>query len=326
MAAMQTRSWLTAGLTTLALAAAGNVHAAGSFIGIGTGDVSGMDYQAGGAICSLVNAGRSDHQIRCTVSSSPGDVENILALRRGEREFGVAQADVVQQAWRGNGAFEEIGEFRGLRTVFALHSETLTLVAHPDADIETVQDLRGKRVNIGPEVSGQSVTMEALMDALGWTGNDFASAERLDIAEQVDAFCDERIDVAAFVTGHPNNAVQETLSCGGAIIPIEGPAINRLVRSSDQYGSTVIPGGTYSGQSTERPTFGVTSLILSSTNTPQRIVQEVTRSVFEQTGTLRDWHRAFNSLEAAGMARGVGAVEVPLHPGAEEWLDDEGLL
>jgi len=326
MAAMQTRSWLMAGLAALTITAGGTVHAAGSFISISTGDVSGIDYQAGGAICSLVNAERSDHQIRCTVKSSPGGVENILALRQGKREFGIAQADVVQKAWRGNGPFSEIGEFPGLRTVFALHPETLTLVANPDADIETVQDLRGKRVNIGPETSGEAVSMVSLMDALGWTENDFASAERLDATAQVDAFCEEEIDVAVFVTGHPINSVQETLSCGGALVPIEGPAINRLVRLASVYDTTVIPGGTYSGESAEIGTYGVRSLLLSSTNTPQRIVREITRSVFEQSDQLRNWHRAFRSLEPAGMARGVGAVDAPLHPGAEDWLNDEGLL
>lgn len=326
MAAMQSRSWLTAGLAAVMMTAGGSVHAAGSFISISTGDVSGMGYQAGGAICSLVNAQRNDHQIRCTVKSSPGGVENILALRQGEREFGIAQSDVVQQAWRGNGPFSEIGEFRGLRTVFALHPETLTLVAHPDADIESVQDLRGQRVNIGPETSGAALSMVTLMDALGWTENDFASAERFDITAQVTAFCEQEIDVAVFVTGHPNNSVQETLACGGSLIPLEGPAINRLVRSVSHYDTTVIPGGTYSGESSEINTYGMRSLLLSSTNTPQRIVREVTRSVFEQSEKLRKWHRAFDSLEPAGMARGVGAVDAPLHPGAEDWLGDEGLL
>ncbi len=326
MAAMRIRSWLTAGLAALTITAGITVQAAGSFISISTGDVSGMSYQAGGAICSLVNAERNEHQIRCTVKSSPGGVENILALRQGEREFGIAQSDVVQKAWRGNGPFSEIGEFQGLRTVFALHPETLTLIAHPDADIETVQDLRGKRVNIGPEKSGETVSMVALMDSLGWTQDDFASAERLDITNQVDAFCEEEIDVAVFVTGHPNNSVQETLACGGSLVAVEGPAINRLVRSASYYDTTVIPGGTYRGESSEIATYGVRSLLLSSTNTSQRIVREVTRSVFEQTDQFRNWHRAFDSLEPAGMARGVGAVGAPLHPGAEDWLDGEGLL
>lgn len=326
MAAMQTRRWLVGGLASLLVAMGGGAHAAGSFITIGTGDVTGINYQAGGGICSLVNAGRNDHQIRCTVSSSPGAVENILALRRGEREFGFAQSDLVQQAYNGSGVFSEIGEFRGLRTVFALQPETITLVARQDADIETVQDLQGKRVNVGPENSGHSGSMMSLMDALGWTGGDFGSAERLTTSEQVEAFCDGDLDVAVFVTGHPNNAVAETLSCDGAIVPVDGPAINRLVRSAPYYGATVIPGDTYSQQSGEIPTYGVTSLLLSSTNTSQRIVREVTRSVFEQSEAFRDWHRAFRDLEPAGMARGTGAVDAPIHPGAGDWLADQDLL
>ena len=310
----------------LLLAMSGAAHAAGSFVSITTGDVSGVYYQAGGGICSLVNAGRSDHQIRCTVASSQGSVENIRALRRGERAFGFAQSDLVQQAWRGSGAFGESGAFRGLRTVFALHPETLTLVAHPDADIDSLRELRGKRVNLGPRGSGQTASTQALMDALGWTANDFSQAARLNTPEQVDAFCAGDIDVAVFVTGHPSHAVQETLRCGGSVVPVEGPAINRLVRSAAYYSTSVIPAGVYKGVATEVPSYGVTSLLVSSTNTPQRIVREVARSVFERVGQFRDWHRALATLEPAGMARGTQSVEAPLHPGALGWFDEEGLL
>lgn len=326
MAAKQTRGWLRGGLSALLLAMGGSVHAAGSFIAMGTGDVTGIYYQAGGGICSLVNAGRQDHQIRCTVASSPGSVENILALRRGEREFGFAQADLVQQAYRGNGPFSDIGGFRGLRTVFALHPETITLVAGPDADIGTVQDLRGQRVNIGPEGSGQRASMTGLMDALGWTVDDFSATSERGVSDQVDSLCEGDIDVGVFVTGHPNSAVEEALSCGGTLIPVEGPAINRLVRSADYYGATVIPGDVYEGVSSEVPTYGVTALLVSSTNTSQRIVREVTRSVFEGSNEFNDWHRAFGELTPAGMARGTQAVEAPVHPGARQLFEDDGLL
>ena len=327
MPSPQTRQWLIRSLAVALLPAlVGTVHAARSFITISTGDVTGVYYQAGGGICSLVNAGRQEHEIRCSVASSPGSVENIRALRRGERAFGFAQSDLVQQALDGSGPFADDGAFGGLRTVFALHPESVTLVVQSGSDIESVQDIRGERVNIGAEGSGPAATMDSLMNALGWTADDFADAPRMSSSEQVDAFCDDALDVAMFVTGHPNSAVQETLSCDGRLVPIEGPAINRLVRSAPYYNTTAIPGGAYDGVSAEVPTYGVTSLLVSSTNTPQRTVREVTRSVFENIGAFRDWHRAFADLEPAGMARGAGALEAPLHPGAEMWFRDQDLL
>jgi len=299
-----------------ALAFSGSALGARQFIAIGTGDVTGVPYHGGGAICSMVNAGRSDHQIRCTVKSTSGSIANIDALRRGERDFGFAQSDLAQQARRGSGAFDGLGAFEGLRVVAALHPETITLVARGDADIETVQDLRGKRVNFGPAGSGERATMQSLLDALGWTAQDFSETSDLGVAEQIDALCDGDIDAALLVSGHPNNAVNTALECGSRLVPVRGPAINRLVRNASYYSTTVIPAGTYPGMSEETPTYGVTSLLLSSTNTARQTVFEVTRAMFENVDRFRGWHRAFADLTPERMARGTKVIEVPLHPGA----------
>ena len=326
MAPLNTRRWLIASTAILLLSLGNAAHAARSIISLSSGDVTGVYYQAGGGICSLVNAGRKDHQIRCTVATSPGSVDNIRALRQGERAFGFAQSDLVQQAYRGNGAFSESGSFGGLRTVFALHPESITLVARGGSDIESLPDARGNRVNIGPKGSGVAATMRSLMDTLGWTSSDFSMAGRMDASDQVEAFCNDDIDVAVFVTGHPSNAVEQTLACGGRMLPIEGPAINRLVRTSAYYNSTAIPASAYSQLSADVSTYGVTSLLVSSTNTPQSTVREVTRAVLEGIDSFRDWHPALSDLGPAGMARGTESVDAPIHPGAEAWFQDQDLL
>lgn len=310
---------------SLLLIATGAI-AARQFITIGTGNVMGVPYHAGGAICALVNAGRTDHQIRCTATSSAGSIENIDALRRGERDFGFAQSDLVQHAFRGSGPFADRGGFGGLRVVAALHPETLTLVAAPGSGIADLQGLRGRRVNVGAPGSGERATLQALLDALGWTGNDFAATASLGIDARVDALCSGELDAAVFVSGHPSNAVQSMLRCGGSLVPVGGPAINRLVRDAGYYATTVIPGGVYPGVTREVPTYGVTSLLVSSTNTSRETVHEVTRALFDSVARLRDWHGAFADLQRERMARGTRVVAVPLHPGADMYFVAEGLL
>ena len=313
---------MVAGLLLASAAAWG----ARAFITVGTGDVTSVYYHGGGGVCALVNAGRSDHQIRCTVASSAGSVENINALRRGERDFGFAQSDIAQQAYKGAGAFSDRGPFDGLRTVFALHPESVTVVARKGAGIDAVQDLRGKRVNIGAPGSGQRASMQSLMNALGWTENDFSEATEIPGADQVPALCDGDIDAVVFIAGHPNNRVEQALGCGGHLVPVAGPAINRLVRSAPYYTSTVIPGGVYQGVTQEVPTYGVTSLLLSSTNTSRSTVYEVTKAVLEHPDRFRKWHPAFSDLDPAGMARGTSTIEAPVHPGAMMYYKDNDLL
>ena len=119
------------------------------FITIGTGGVTGVYYPTGGAICRLVNKDRREHGIRCSVESTGGSIYNINTIRAGELEFGVAQSDWQYHAYNGSSRFEEQGPFEDLRAVFSVHPEPFTVVARADAGIETFEDLKGKRVNIG---------------------------------------------------------------------------------------------------------------------------------------------------------------------------------
>ena len=149
------------------------------FITIGTGGVTGVYYPTGGAICRLVNKGRKEHGIRCSVESTGGSVYNINTIRDGELEFGVAQSDWQYHAYNGTSKFEEQGAFEGLRAVFSVHPEPFTVVARADAGISNFDDLQGKRVNIGNPGSGQRGTMEVLMEAKGWGMDAFAPGSDL---------------------------------------------------------------------------------------------------------------------------------------------------
>ena len=105
------------------------------FITIGTGGVTGVYYPTGGAICRLVNKGRKEHGVRCSVESTGGSVYNINTIREGELEFGVAQSDWQYHAYNGSSKFEEAGPFENLRAVFSVHPEPFTVVARADAGV-----------------------------------------------------------------------------------------------------------------------------------------------------------------------------------------------
>ena len=109
-------------LKLLAAAAAacmtvGAAQAEQQFVSIGTGGVTGVYYPTGGAICRLVNKGRKEHGIRCSVESTGGSIYNINTIRAGELEFGVAQSDWQYHAYHGTSKFEEAGAFEDLRGV-----------------------------------------------------------------------------------------------------------------------------------------------------------------------------------------------------------------
>jgi TRAP transporter TAXI family solute receptor len=295
------------------------------FITIGTGGVTGVYYPTGGAICRLVNKGRKEHGIRCSVESTGGSVFNINTIRAGELDMGVAQSDWQYHAYNGSSKFEDAGPFKDLRAVFSVHPEPFTVVARSDSGIKSFEDLKGKRVNIGNPGSGQRGTMEVLMNALGWTNDDFALASELKSAEQSKALCDNKIDAMVFTVGHPSGSIKEaTTSCDSVLVNVTGSAVTKLVSENDYYRKATIPGGMYRGSDQDTETFGVGATFVSSTATPADVVYEVVKAVFENFDDFKKLHPAFAVLKKEEMIK--DGLSAPLHDGAAKYYKEAGLM
>ena len=304
---------------------AGAVAAQDTFIAIGTGGVTGVYYPTGGAICRMVNRNRAEHGIRCGVESTGGSVFNINAIRGGELEFGVAQSDWQYHAYNGTSRFEEQGAFEDLRAVFSVHPEPFTVVARADSGIENFEDLRGMRVNVGNPGSGQRGTMEVLMAEMGWTMDDFAVAAELQAAEQSQALCDNNIDAMIYTVGHPSGSIQEaTTSCASKLVPVTGEEIDKLVDENPYYSKATIPGGLYEGNAEDTETFGVRATMVSSDQVDEETVYQVVKAVFENFDRFKKLHPAFENLTKEEMISAGNSA--PLHPGAERYYKEAGLL
>jgi uncharacterized protein len=296
-----------------------------NFVAIGTGGVTGVYYPAGGAICRLVNRGRAEHGIRCGVESTGGSVYNINAVRSGELEFGVAQSDWQFHAMEGTSQFEEQGAFEGLRAVFSLHPEPFTVVARADAGVESFADLQGKRVNVGNPGSGQRGTMEVVMEAMGWTMDDFQLSSELQAAEQSQALCDNNIDAMVYTVGHPSGSIQEaTTACDSVLVEVWNDEIESLVEERPYYRQATIPGGMYRGNDEDTTTFGVGATFVTSAEVPDDVVYEVTKAIFENLDQFKGLHPAFADLTAEEMVS--DGLSAPIHPGAERYYREAGLI
>jgi len=301
------------------------VQAQQKFITIGTGGVTGVYYPTGGAICRLVNKGRKEHGIRCSVESTGGSVYNINTIKAGELDMGVAQSDWQYHAYNGTSKFADAGPFKDLRAVFSIHPEPFTVVARADSGVRHFNDLKGKRVNVGNPGSGQRGTMEVVMEALGWQMSDFALASELKSAEQSKALCDNKIDAMVFTVGHPSGSIKEaTTSCDSVIVEVSGPAIDKLVKDNAYYRYATIPGGMYLGTDHDVKTFGVGATFVTSTAVPEDVVYNVVKAVFENFDDFKSLHPAFANLKKEEMIK--DGLSAPLHAGAVKYYKEAGLM
>ena len=315
---------LAGGLAGLGSTAA---QAQQKFITIGTGGITGVYYPTGGAICRLVNKGRKEHGVRCSVESTGGSVYNINTIRAGELDMGVAQSDWQYHAYNGTGkkSFVEAGPFTELRAVFSVHAEPVTIIARADSGIKTVQDLVGKRVNIGNPGSGTEATWNVMWKAMGHTNDDLRLAAQMKSAETPGALCDNKIDALFWLVGHPNGLSKEaTTTCDAVIVEVSGPAIDKLVADNSFYRMATIPGGMYRGSPNDTLTFGVGATFVSSTATPADTVYQVVKAVFENFDSFKKLHPAFNNLKESEMI--TDALSAPLHDGAAKYYKERGWI
>lgn len=295
------------------------------FVTIGTGGVTGVYYPTGGAICRLVNKGKSEHGIRCSVESTGGSVYNLNAIAGGELDMGVAQSDWQYHAYNGTSQFADVGPNKDLRAVFSLHPEPFTVVARADSGIKNFQDLKGKRVNIGNPGSGQRGTMEVVMGKMGWTKDDFKLASELKSAEQASALCDNKIDAIVFTVGHPSGSIQEaTTSCDSVLVNVTGPEITELIKENNYYRVATIPGGMYRGNDEDATTFGVGATFVSSAKVPEEVIYQVVKAVFEDFDQFKKLHPAFEVLKKEEMVK--DGLSAPLHDGSVKYFKEAGLL
>ncbi|MFV3130631.1 TAXI family TRAP transporter solute-binding subunit [Niveispirillum sp. KHB5.9] len=279
---------------------------------VASGVVTGLYYPVAGAICRLVNQDRPRHGFRCLVEATEGPVQNLTALRAGEVDLALVQSDWQGAAFRGEGRFAGPGAFKDLRAVATLHAETVTLLVRPDAEIDNLAALKGKRVNLGPRGSALRNLSDTVMDAAGVRLNDDA-----DMAPDaaLAALCAGQLDAAFFAVGHPNASVQQaTSTCGAVPLAITGAGIDKLLTGRKDLTRATIPGNLYPGIQDEVATIGVAATLVTRADVPDAAIAEVARVLLEQRPDLAGQHPVFNTVPVDGMAD--RARTAPLHPAA----------
>jgi TRAP transporter TAXI family solute receptor len=296
------------------------------FVTIGTGGVTGVYYPVGGAISKIINKKRKEYGIRSSVESTGGSVYNINAVMTGDLEFGIAQSDRQYQAWHGEADWDGKPQ-AGLRSVFSLHPEIVTLVAADDSGIQAIDGLKGKRVNIGNPGSGHRGNALDIFRTLGLDPEKDFHAEALKAAEAPKMVQDGRIDAFFYTVGHPNGAIQEATSGKRKVhfVPITG--VDALIEKYPYYAKTVIPveDGLYPMASNKKnvESVGVVTTFVTSENVDAGVVYAIVKEVFGQIDQFKKLHPALAHLTRENMLNGLTA---PLHDGARRYYIEAGLI
>lgn len=290
------------------------------FMTIGTGGMTGVYYPTGQAIATIVNQQEGAYRIRASAESTGGSVYNINAVLSGDLDFGIAQLDRQYQAWHGEGDWEGKPQ-KELRAVFGLHSEIVTLVAADDSGIAILQDLKGKRVNIGNPGSGHRGNALDILRTAGIDPETDLMAESLKAAEAPKMLQDGRIDAFFYTVGHPNGAINEVTAGKRKVHFVSITGMEALIEASPFYSTTVIPGDLYPMATGDGDveSIGMVTTLVTSSAVPDDIVYAVVKEVFTNLETFRTLHPALANLSIDAMRGGAAAEH---HPGALKYFEE----
>ena len=298
-------------------------QAAERIIVIGTAPVAGTYYPVGGALCAMVNRDRARHGLRCLVEPTEGSRDNLERLERGELDFALVQSDWQYLAARG-GYREDGKPFADLRAVLSLHAQPISLVAHPDSQIGAVEDLKGRRVGLGPPGSGTRAAAETLIGAFGFAPGDFEAIDESGLAGQGAALCAAQIDAFVVPLNHPNGVLAAAAAtCGALLVDIAGPQVDRLIADWPFYGKATIPAGLYAGNGEPVRSFGVRTTLVTTADRPSDVVYEMVKAALDNLDDLTRQFGALTGLRREEMA--THGISADLHDGALRYYQDAGL-
>jgi TRAP transporter TAXI family solute receptor len=322
------RRTFTLGAGALALAAAGlsPARAQQAFFRIGTGGTSGTYYPVGGLIANAISetGAAGVKGLVASAVSSNGSVANISAIQSGAAESGFSQSDVAYWAHSGTGLYEGKPKVEDLRLIATLYPETIHLVARADAGINSVSDLRGKRVSLDEPGSGTIVDARIVLAAYGLTEQDVAP-EYLKPGPAGERLRDGALDAYFFVGGYPTGAIVELASTNDiTLVPITGPEAEKLLAEQSFFSTDTVPAGTYRNVG-ETKTISVAAQWVTSAKQPEDLVYNIVKSLYsdETQNALQAGHAKGKLITLENATTSAG---IPFHPGAEKYYREIGAL
>ncbi len=306
------------------------------FFRIGTGGTSGTYYPIGGLIANAISAPPGSRAcdeggscgypgLIASALSANGSVANINAIAGGTLESGFSQSDVATWAHSGTGIWEGRDAVDNLRVIANLYPETIHLVASASSGIKSVADLKGKKVSLDEPGSGTLVDARIILGAYGLSEDDIDAAF-LKPDQAADRMRDGAMDAFFFVGGFPAGAIAELASQEDIIlVPISGTEAEAVTGEYSFFAENIVPGGTYEGVDDDVTTLSVGAQWVTSADVPEDLIYGITAALWnENTRKLLDsGHQKGKAITVETALDGVG---IPLHPGAEKFYREQGMI
>lgn len=290
------------------------------FINVLTGGQSGVYYPIGVSLSQIF--AKDLPNTRSTAQVTRASAENLNLLQAGRGELALTLADSLSDAWNGN---EEAGfrtKLDRLRGFSATYNNYIQIVASADSGIRTLADLKGKRVSVGAARSGTELNARAILKAGGMSYSDLAKVEYLPFGESVELIKNRQLDATLQSAGLGVASIRDLATAVRiVVVPIPHDVVAKV--GDPAYQPSVIPANTYNGQTEDVPTAAIPNFLVTHAGVPDDTVYRMVKAMYDNLDTL---HAAHSAARVINRDNAVKGMPVPLHPGAERYYREVGVL
>jgi len=287
-----------------------------------TGGTGGVYYPLGGGLAQVIS--KYVPNTAATAEVTAAAVDNIKLLKAGKGELALLIADVCHDAIQGIGRFEKDGKIP-LRTLAVFYGNLNHMVVLKESGIQTVPELKGKRVSVGAPGSATEVKSTRILEAFGLDVKKDIKPERLSVAESAAALKDRKVDAFCWDGGLPTAAVMDLAASPGItirILPQDKALPTLLKKYGPVYYNAVIPKGTYAGMEVDVPIIGVATMLACLDSFDAHLAYQIVKTVLEHKQDLVAVHKVAEHISLQGAVVGSS---IPFHPGAIKYYAEKGI-
>lgn len=310
---------IAAGALALSLGTGAISAGAQEFVNVLTGGTSGVYYPLGVALSEIY--GKNIEGIRTQVQVTKASVENLNLLQQGKGEIAFSLGDSVKAAAEGDADAGFPKKLDKLRAIAAIYPNYVQVVASQESGIKSFADLKGKSLSVGAPKSGTELNARAIFTALGMTYDDLGKTEYLPFGESVELIKNRQLDATLQSAGLGVASIKDLAT--SLPITVVGVPAEVAQKLGAPFQAATIPAGTYEGQTEDVPTLAITNILVTRADISDEQAYQMTRQLFENLDALVAAHNAAKGIKVEDAAKGL---PIPLHPGAERYYKEKGLL
>ncbi|WP_174727335.1 TAXI family TRAP transporter solute-binding subunit [Mesobacillus harenae] len=285
-------------------------------VSLATGGTGGAWYPIGGGFSNVVND--NSDVINMSAEVTNGGVENVRLVSNNDSHFGFVNTDAAYHAFQGN---EPFGKKENIVSMFNLYDSTFQAVVAADSGINSISDLKGKKVVVGPPASSSAQMGWDILEQAGLSEGDIEPL-LVSFEEGASALSDGNADALFVMSAAPNSQI---LNLGATkeikLLSLEEELRNKIVEKYSYYGKTTLKAGTYDHQADDVETLSLPTMIIANADVSEDVAYEFTKMIYDNLAKVHEFHAMAKDISLENAIN----VPIPMHPGAKKYFQEQGL-